>query len=74
MPYLTLVEVWPSTGYPRGQWLEEPSADAFVKSARRVCESYSEALRAAQIANRVSTVRLMSPRPDPDASRCPRRG
>lgn len=68
MPYLTLVEVWPSTGYPRGQWLEEPTADAFVKSARRVRESYSEALRAAEIANRVSTVRLMPIAPDPRRS------
>ena len=47
------------TGYPDAPWLDDPSADAFVKTARRVCESYSQGLREVQIPNRVSYVRLI---------------
>lgn len=38
------VHFWPSVGSPDRPWLEDPGADAFVKSARRVCELYSEGL------------------------------
>ena len=40
------VEFWPATAFADvAAWLEDPDEDAFVRTARSVCELYSEALR-----------------------------
>jgi hypothetical protein len=76
---LSTIEFWPATGFIDQPWVDHPGEDAFVKTATRVCERFSEALRdappEAQITNRVSSIRLFTGRhgasnqrqPDPQA-------
>jgi hypothetical protein len=54
------VRFWPSTGFPDGPWLLDPSYDAFVKSARRVCELYSEGLGPARLHGPSARLQLMT--------------
>ncbi len=65
MPVLRWIQFWPPTGYPDRPWLEHPDEDAFVRSARSVCELYSEAVRGARVQARHSQLRLFC-RHDPD--------
>ncbi len=54
------VYFWPSTGFPDRSWLPDPADDAFVKSARRVCELYSEALVPARLQGPSARLQLMT--------------
>lgn len=56
---LTDVHFWPETGFVDRPWLDEPVADALVKSSRRVCERYSEALRELDLPNAVGSLQLI---------------
>ncbi len=58
MPNLGLIFVWPPTGFPDRPWLEQPDEDAFARSARSVCELYSDAIRQAAIPARHSELHL----------------
>ncbi|AEV85222.1 hypothetical protein ACWT_4202 [Actinoplanes sp. SE50] len=58
MSYLRMVGFWPPAGFPDRPWLEHPDEDAFVRSARSVCELYSEAVAQAAIPARHSELRL----------------
>jgi hypothetical protein len=58
MSFLGTVGFWPPSGFPDRPWLDHPDEDAFVRSARSVCELYSEALRRAAVAARHSELRL----------------
>ena len=58
MSYLRMVGFWPPAGFPDRPWLEHPDEDAFVRSARSVCELYSEAVEQAAIPARHSELRL----------------
>ncbi|MEY2503673.1 MAG: hypothetical protein QOI07_4010 [Verrucomicrobiota bacterium] len=58
MSILRLISFWPPTGFPDRPWLEHPDEDAFVRSARSVCELYSEAVRHARVPARHSELRL----------------
>ena len=58
MATLQLIMFWPATGFPDRPWLEHPDEDAFVRSARSVCELYGEAVREAAVPNRHSELRL----------------
>lgn len=58
MSTFRVVEFWPSTGWPDGPWCRDPGEDAFVKSARSVCELYGEGLRLLRLAAPLSTLRL----------------
>lgn len=65
MALLRLVDFWPATGFPASAWAEDPDVDAFVKSARRICERYSEGLAAQEIARPPSGSSPNSTPPDP---------
>ncbi len=52
------VDFWPATGHRDRPWQDEPEIDAWLKSARRVEELYSEALRSVDLRGSVSTLRL----------------
>jgi hypothetical protein len=58
MGTLRLIDVWPPTGFPDRPWLEQPDEDAFARSARSVCELYSESVRLAGVQARHSELRL----------------
>lgn len=58
MARLRVVEFWPSTGLPGAAWSSDRGEDAFVKSARSVCELYSEALLSLQVQAPLSTLRF----------------
>lgn len=58
MAILRTIEFWPSTGFPNAAWCEDAGEDAFVRSARSVCELYSEGLVQARIHSRVSSLRI----------------
>ena len=60
MPRLSYVFVWPPTGHRRSAWVRPADNDAFVKTARRVCELYSEAIVSLGIEGRSSEIRFMS--------------
>lgn len=64
MARFTMVEFWPATGSFDRPWLDDPGQDAFAKTATRVCERFSEALRDApdggQINSRVGSLRLFT--------------
>ena len=62
MPDLASIEYWPPTGHRNGPWVDEPEVDAWVKSSRRVCELYGEALQDFSLPNRVGGLRLMAAR------------
>jgi hypothetical protein len=55
---------WPATGHTDRPWLDDPDEDAFVRSARGVCELYSAGLRPAQIQWRRAELRLICLRDD----------
>lgn len=55
---LQLVYVYPPTGFPDRPWLEHPDEDAFARSARSVCELYSESVRRAAIRARHSELHV----------------
>jgi hypothetical protein len=63
---LSTIEFWPATGFIDQPWVDDAGEDAFVKTATRVCERFSEALRdappEARITNRVSSIRLFTGR------------
>ena len=59
MPVLRRVEVWPATGFPDRRWLEDPDDDAFVRSARSVCELYSEGIARARLRAPSSGLRII---------------
>ena len=52
VPRLSYVFVWPPTGHRRLRWVRPADRDAFVKTARRVCELYTSALLPLEIENR----------------------
>ncbi len=54
------INFWPATGHRDRPWDDEPEVDAWLKSARRVEELYSEALRSVDLTGPVSTLRLHS--------------
>jgi hypothetical protein len=54
------IEFWPRTGHSDRHWTGEPVTDAWVKSARRVSESYGEALRTADLVGPVGSLRFMT--------------
>ncbi|GAB1689947.1 hypothetical protein KRM28CT15_17500 [Krasilnikovia sp. M28-CT-15] len=58
MSALRLISFWPPTGFPDHPWLEHPDEDAFVRSARSVCELYSEAICRTRVPARHSELRL----------------
>ncbi|WP_139209815.1 hypothetical protein [Microlunatus flavus] len=67
MPDLSSIEFWPATGHQRKPWVAETEVDAWVKSSRRVCELYGEALKHVSLPSRVKGLRLMPGRgPGPD--------
>ncbi|WP_157368219.1 hypothetical protein [Alloactinosynnema sp. L-07] len=66
MAVLRTVEFWPKTGFPGGPWADTPDVDTFVKTARRVCERYSELLALGGVRSRTSSVRLFA---HPDTAR-----
>ena len=55
---LRLIDVWPPSGRPGRPWLEDPDEDAFARSARSVCELYTEAVRQAAVQARHSELRI----------------
>ena len=59
VPVLRRVEVWPATGSPERPWLEDPDDDAFVRSARSVCELYSEGIARARLRAPSSGLRII---------------
>lgn len=66
MALLRDVHFWPPTGPETGPWDPgEPECDAFVRTSRRVCERYSQALRELEIYNRTSSVRFFIEQGDP---------
>ncbi|KYH43376.1 hypothetical protein [Branchiibius sp. NY16-3462-2] len=59
MGLLRDVHFWPLAGPEAEPWdPDEPNCDAFVRTSRRVCERYSDALRKAELSNRSSSVRF----------------
>lgn len=71
MARLSTVEFWPATGFVDRPWVEDPGEDAFVKTATRICERFSEALRdglgGAVVENSVGSIRFFTGRhADPD--------
>lgn len=56
---LSSVEFWPATGHRDEPWVVETEVDAWVKSSRRVCELYGEALQHVSLPSRVRGLRLM---------------
>lgn len=59
MPKLRWVTVWPPTGPTDRPWADDVDEDAFGRSARSVCELYSEALRGADVPARYGELRLV---------------
>ncbi len=59
MPVFRRIEVWPATGFPDRPWLEDPDDDAFVRSARSVCELYSEGIAKARLRAPSSSLRII---------------
>jgi hypothetical protein len=53
-----MLGVWPPTGFPDRPWLDDVDEDAFARSARSVCELYSEAVRPAHLPSRHGELRL----------------
>jgi hypothetical protein len=60
MPRLSHVFVWPPTGHRGSAWVRPADNDAFVKTARRVCELYSEVIASLGLEGRSSEIRFMS--------------
>lgn len=58
VPHLRLVAFWPPMGFFERRWLDHADEDAFVRSARSVCELYTASVSAGEIAARHSEVRL----------------
>ncbi len=54
------IEFWPGVGHPDRPWTDDPETDVWVKSARRVCELYGEALRAVDLRGPVGSLRFMT--------------
>lgn len=67
MPVFKVVEFWPTTGLPSHPWVDDPDADAFTRTSRRVCELYSEGLAPASLTGRAQALRLFAVR-GPDGS------
>lgn len=60
MARFRVIEVWPMTGRRDRPLTESVETDAWVKSARRVAELYSEALALAELQGPVGSLRFMS--------------
>jgi hypothetical protein len=53
MPLLSDLFVWPPTGHRSSAWVRPADNDAFVKTARRVCELHSEVIASLGIEGRL---------------------
>lgn len=62
MTVFSTVEIWPFSGHPGSRWCWHPDEDAFVKTARRVCELYGEGLAQARLPSRATALRLWTDR------------
>lgn len=62
MPVFKVVEFWPATGLPSHPWVDDPDADAFTRTSRRVCELYSEGLAPASLTGPAKALRLFAVR------------
>ena len=58
MGTLRTIETWPYGGHVDAPWDEDVDVDAFVKTARRVCDRYSAEVRDLSIPARLSLVRF----------------
>lgn len=61
MTTLKDIHFWPPTGREDQPWTnddEDPRCDAFLRTARRVCERYSEAIRGLELPQRCSSIRF----------------
>ncbi|WP_328291336.1 hypothetical protein OG218_00965 [Kineococcus sp. NBC_00420] len=58
MPRFHTIDVYPYSGHVDRPWSEDADADAFAKTARRVCEAYSRALAAQDLHGKNSTLLL----------------
>lgn len=61
MPILRDIHFWPPTGREDQPWLndhDDSRCDALLRTARRVCERYSDALRSEELSSRHSSIRL----------------
>ena len=55
---LSLVAVWPRVGRDDRPWVEPASCDAFVRTARRVCELYSSLVAAQELPSPSAELRI----------------
>jgi hypothetical protein len=62
MPMARFREIvfWPMSGHLDQRWTDEPETDVWVRSARRVCELYGEALQAVDLRGPVGSLRFMT--------------